>query len=153
MISKWELYAELDMIEREQKKVIVFGLKELEGKNECSEQDKRGVLDLFQDIGADGGQLLLSGVSSCREDPVCMQSPEDRSAILNLAKQLKNQQKWNKVYLAENFRKNQYMLDNFRETSLKEQVTRRNQQLNNQGIKWKVVGGRGARRIVIVRTD
>jgi hypothetical protein len=53
MISKGELYAELDMIERKKRNVIVFGLKELEDKNECSEQDKRRVLDFFKDIGAD----------------------------------------------------------------------------------------------------
>jgi hypothetical protein len=53
MISKEELYVELDMIERKKRNVIVFGLKELEDKNEHSEQDNRRVLDLFQDIGTD----------------------------------------------------------------------------------------------------
>jgi hypothetical protein len=47
MISKGELFAELDMIERKKRNVIVFGLKELEDKNECSKQDKRRVLDFF----------------------------------------------------------------------------------------------------------
>jgi hypothetical protein len=54
MISKGELYAELDMIERKKRNVIIFVSKELEDKNmnERREQDKRRVLDLFQNIGA-----------------------------------------------------------------------------------------------------
>ena len=158
MISKGELFAELDMIERKKRNVIVFGLKELEDKNEHSERDKKRVLDLFQDIGADAKVVNYYRVGypaavKTRPMVVCLETPESRSAILNLAKQLKNQHKWKKVYLAEDLTKNQYNLDKMRETSLKEEAARRNQQVNKKGILWKVVGGRGTRRIVMVRTD
>jgi hypothetical protein len=63
----------------------------------------------------------------------------------------KNAHNWSKVFLAEGLMKNQYMLDKIRETSLKEEAARRKQQLNNHGT-WKVVGGKGTRRIVIVQS-
>jgi hypothetical protein len=131
--------------------MIMLGLKELEDEkyrnmNERREQDKKRVLDLFQDIGANAKvvnnyQVGYPAVGKIQLLVVCLESSENRSAILNLATQLKNQPKWNKVYMAEDLTKNQYMLDKIRETSLKEKASRRNQQLNNQGIKWKVVGG------------
>jgi hypothetical protein len=41
--------------------------------------------------------------------------------------------------------KNQYALEKNRETSLKEEAARRNLQSNNQGLKLRVVAGRGTR--------
>jgi hypothetical protein len=76
----------------------------------------------------------LAAGSKTRPLVVCLESADDKSAILNLAKQLKNQYKWNKVFLAEELMKNQYMLYKIRETSLREEAARRNQQLNNQGM-------------------
>jgi hypothetical protein len=52
----------------------------------------------FKDIGADAKvvnyyQVGYPAAGKTRPLVVCMESPEDRSAILNLAKQLKNQQR------------------------------------------------------------
>jgi hypothetical protein len=83
---------------------------------------------------------------------VILESIEERSAVLNPAKQLKNQQKWKGMFVAEDLTNNQYALEKICETSLKEEAASRNLQSIKQGLKWRVVGGRGSRRIIIVRT-
>jgi hypothetical protein len=59
------------------------------------------------------------------------------------------------VFIAEDLTKNHaknHALEKILETSLKE-AARRNLQSNNQGLKWRVVGGRGTKQIIIMRTD
>jgi hypothetical protein len=114
-------------------------------------RDLPGILEIDQLIAIDA--LSMSGVGkpldpnagSHRPRPVVMilESIEERSAVLNLAKLLKNQQKWKGVFVAEDLTKNQYALEKVRETSLMEEAARINLQSNNQGLKWRVVGDEG----------
>ena len=94
------------------------------------------------------------GNSSRRPLVVRLQSAEERNIVLSKAKELKYQPQWKNVYLAEDLTRNQYLLEKHRETMLKEEAAKRNSGLGpNQGYFWKVIGGRGDRRIVRVFTS
>ena len=156
MISREELYAELDRIERKRRNIIIFGLQN------ANLQDMGIISDLFHDLGVKSnistcyrvGKLSDPNAESHRPRPlvVVLGSIEERSAVLNLAKLLKNQQKWKGVFIAEDLTKHQYALEKICETSLKNEAARRNLQSNDQGLRWRVVGGRGTRRIIVMRT-
>jgi hypothetical protein len=156
-ISIIELHKELDMIEKKKKNIIIFGLKESENGNteNQGQLDKENVTKLLDDINAKSKITTTYRVGySSRPLVVCFQSAEERNIVLSKAKGLKNLPQWKNVFLAEDLTRNQYLLEKHRETMLKEEAAIRNSGLGpNQGYFWKVIGGRGDRRIVRVFTS
>ena len=160
---------ESKQVEAKKKNVIIFGLKEGDengkdtdneaGKDAIKITDSVKVKELLQAIGVSLEYSQFSVLYRVGRNPskqVCplivrFESVEERQRVLSKARNLKSQQKWKNVFIAEDLTKKQYHLERSREIRLKEEAAERNLRRTMEDAKtgmWKIVGGRGQRRLV-----
>ena len=142
---------ELQLQERKKNNLILFGLQETE------RDDIHHLKALFCNLGAvidvDNTQIYRTGSSleKCRPLIVKLRNQEEKAEILFKAKNLKNNKNWQGVSITHDLTKRQCQAEKVREMDLRKEAEERNSHLSNEksGKVWKVVGGRGTRRVVL----
>ena len=144
---------EQQLQERKKNNLVVFGLQEDE------RDDISQLRALFSNLGADinveNVQFFRTGRSleKCRPLIVKLRNQEEKAEILFKAKRLKNNQNWEGVSITHDLAKQQCQTEMIVELELKRKAEEKNCQLSeNEKFEkiWKVVGGRGTRRLVLI---
>ena len=143
---------ELQLQERKKNNLIVFGLKENE------QEDVHQLKALFSNLGADtdvdNAQFFRIGRSleKCRPLIVKLRNQEEKAEILFKAKGLKNNQNWEGVSITHDLTKQQCLVERVKEMELRKEAEDKNGCLledEKLAKVWRVVGGRGTRRVVL----
>ena len=143
---------EQQLQERKKNNLVVFGLQE-DQRDDISQ-----LRALFSNLGAnvnvDNIQFFRTGRSleKCRPLIVKLRNQEEKAEILFKAKRLKNNQNWQGVSITHDLTKQQCQKEKIVELELKRKAEEMNcQLLGNEKFEkfWKVVGGRGTRRLVL----
>ena len=143
---------EQQLQERKKNNLVVFGLQE-NGRDDISQ-----LRALFSSLGADikvnSSQFFRTGRSLKKPRPliVKLRNQEEKAEILFKAKRLKNNQDWPGVSITHDLTKQQCHAEKVEEMKLKRKAEERNCNLleDEKSAKvWKVVGGRGTRRLVL----
>ena len=141
--------------ERKKNNLVVFGLRE-------DNQDDVSLRSLLSSLGADidvdNTQFFWTGRSLEKPRPliVKLRNQEEKAEILFKAKRLKNNQDWPGVSITHDLTKQQCHAEKVVEMELKRKAEERNCNLleDEKFAKvWKVVGGRGTRRLVFRNKD
>ena len=135
---------------------VVFNLPEMNDGNIIREKEQ--IENLLRDLGSDVGvsdcHLFRVGKLSDRNRPLVLKlnSQEDKSKIMFMAKGLKNKDKWKGVSITHDLTKLQCQKERMKEVELKKMAEEKNNHLSviekSQKI-WKVVGGRGTRCLAL----
>ena len=142
---------EQQLQERKKNNLVVFGLRE-DNRDDVS---LRSLLSsLGADIDVDNTQFFWTGRSLEKPRPliVKLRNQEEKAEILFKAKRLKNNQDWPGVSITHDLTKQQCHAEKVEEMELKRKAEERNCNLleDEKSAKvWKVVGGRGTRRLVL----
>ena len=151
-LQSTETSYELQLQERKKNNLILFGLHENE------QDDIHHLKTLFSNLGADidvnNTQIYRTGSSleKCRPLIVKLRNQEEKAEILFKAKSLKNNQNFQGVSITHDLTKRQCQAEKVREMDLRREAEEKNCHLseNEKSDKvWKVVGGRGTRRVVL----
>ena len=141
---------ELQLRERKKNNLIVFGLPEDESN------DLHQLKALFSNIGAgvnvDDTQYFRTGrkTGKCRPLVVKLMNPEEKAEVLFKAKGLKNNRVWKGIAITHDLTKEQCQVEKVREAELRREAEERNCHLSCEDKSvWKVVGGRGTRRVIL----
>ena len=143
---------EQQLQERKKNNLVVFGLRE--DKRDDVSQLRLLLSSLGADIDVDNTQFFWTGRSleKCRPLIVKLRNQEEKADILFKAKRLKNNQNWQGVSITHDLTKQQCQEEKIVELELKRKAEEMNcQLLENEKFEkfWKVVGGRGTRRLVL----
>ena len=142
---------EQQLQERKKNNLVVFGLQE-------DQRDVSQLRALLSSLGADidvvNTQFFWTGRSLEKPRPliVKLRNQEEKAEILFKAKRLKNNQDWPGVSITHDLTKQQCHAEKVEEMELKRKAEERNCNLleDEKSAKvWKVVGGRGTRRLVL----
>ena len=143
---------ELQLQERKKNNLIIFGLQE-DGRDDIYHLEA-----LFSNLGVDvnvnNTQCFRIGRSLEKRRPLIMKlrNEEEKAEILFKAKGLKNNQNWQGVSITHDLTKQQYQAEKVKEMELKKEAEEKNCQLpadEKFARVWRVVGGRGTRRVVL----
>ena len=147
--SEGSLY-ELQLRERKKNNLIVFGLSEDESN------DLHQLKALFSNLGAgvnvDDAQYFRTGRKTGKYRPlvVKLKNPEEKAEVLFKAKGLKNNRVWKGIAITHDLTKEQCQVEKVREAELRREAEERNCHLSCEDKSvWKVVGGRGTRRVIL----
>ena len=81
---------------------------------------------------------------------VKLENQEEKAKILFNAKKLKNNKTWTGVSITHDLTKQQCQTETLKERELKKEAVEKNSRLSKSYPKiWKVVGGRGTRRVTL----
>ena len=138
--------------ERKKNNLVVFGLQE-DQRDDVS-QLRALLSSLGADIDVVNTQFFWTGRSLEKPRPliVKLRNQEEKAEILFKAKRLKNNQNWQGVSITHDLTKQQCQEEKIVELELKRKAEEMNcQLLENEKFEkfWKVVGGRGTRRLVL----
>ena len=147
-VPKWVLR------ERKRNNIIIFGLQE-------TENDVVLIHSLFQSLECACTSDDIRGIyrvgsrSDGKKRPIVVKfaSIGKKNAILSLASQLRWIQEWKGVVITHDLTKVEYLEEKQREIQLKKVAEERNEKLTELEKKlshWKVIGGRGRRRVVLM---
>ena len=143
---------EQQLQERKKNNLVVFGLQE------DQQDDVSQLRALLSSLGADidvvNTQFFWTGRNLKKPRPliVKLRNQEEKAEILFKAKRLKNNQNWQGVSITHDLTKQQCQEEKIVELELKKKAEEMNcQLLENEKFEkfWKVVGGRGTRRLVL----
>ena len=140
--------------ERKRNNIIIFGLQE-------TENDVVLIHSLFQSLECACTSDDIRGIyrvgsrSDGKKRPIVVKfaSIGKKNAILSLASQLRWIQEWKGVVITHDLTKVEYLEEKQREIQLKKVAEERNEKLTELEKKlshWKVIGGRGRRRVVLM---
>ena len=106
------------------------------------------------DIDVDNTQCFRIGRSleKCRPLIVKLRNQEEKAEILFKAKGLKNNQNWEGVSITHDLTKQQCLAERVKEMELRKEAEEKNGRLledEKPAKVWRVVGGRGTRRVVL----
>ena len=146
---------ELQLQKRKKNNLIIFGLKE--NDQDANQSDKNElqslVADLESTVSLDETQFFRVGrnLGRCRPLVLKLKNECEKAEILFLAKSLKNKRKWQGVSITHDLTKLQCQEEKAREVELRSIAEERNRSLPEGGKskEWKVVGGRGTRRLML----
>ena len=143
---------EQQLQERKKNNLVVFGLQE-DQRDDVS-QLRALLSSLGADIDVVNTQFFRTGRSLQKPRPliVKLRNQEEKAEILFKAKRLKNNQDWPGVSITHDLTKQQCHAEKVEEMELKRKAEERNCNLleDEKSAKvWKVVGGRGTRRLVL----
>ena len=143
---------EKQLQERKKNNLVVFGLQEEE--RDDGSQLKALFSNLGTDIKVDDTQFFRTGRSleKCRPLIVKLRNQEEKAEILFKAKRLKNNQYWKGISITHDLTKQQCQAEKVEEMELQRKAAEKNCQLlsyEKSANVWKVVGGRGTRRLVL----
>ena len=144
-----EICNELQQRENKQQNLVVFGLPESNG-------DAEEIQQLISDIGA------LSTVNSSfrvgkgtegRARPLIIRflSKHERNEVYSKLKNLKGQEKWNKISVSPDLTKMQCMEEKQLFDILSKQAKEKNETSDARDGLWKVIGRRGNKRLVLTK--
>ena len=141
---------ELQLRERKKNNLIVFGLSEDESN------DLHHLKALFSNLGAgvnvDDTQYFRTGrkTGKCRPLVVKLKNPEEKAEVLFKAKGLKNNRVWKGIAITHDLTKEQCQVEKVREAELWREAKEKNCHLlcDDKSV-WRVVGGRGTRRVIL----
>ena len=91
-------------------------------------------------------------MEKCRPLIVKLRNQEEKAEVLFKAKGLKNNQNWQGVSITHDLTKQQCQVEKVKEMELRKEAEEKNCRLSEDeklAKVWKVVGGRGTRRIVL----
>ena len=136
--------------------IVIFNLPHHE-QGECQQHDQLQLEALFVDLGvninpSDVSFFRVGNSIGNRPLIVKLRCHEMKANILFKAKILKNNKKWKGVAIAHDLTKLQCQEEKVNEMVLKREAECRNQALpeNQKASKtWRIVGGRGTRRLVL----
>ena len=149
---------ELQLQKRKKNNLIIFGLKENDQDANWSDKDELQslVADLESTISLDETQFFRVGrnLGRCRPLVLKLKNECKKAEILFLAKSLKNKRKWQGVSITHDLTKLQCQEEKAREVELRSIAEERNRSLpeGEKSKEWKVVGGRGTRRLMLKDT-
>ena len=141
---------EKQLQERKKNNLVVFGLQEEE--RDDGSQLKALFSNLGTDIKVDDTQFFWTGRSleKCRPLIVKLRNQEEKAEILFKAKRLKDNQNWRGVSITHDLTKQHCQAEKVEEIKLQRKAAENNRHLLEKSTKvWKVVGGRGTRRLVL----
>ena len=141
---------EQQLQERKKNNLVVFGLQE-DGRDDIS-QLRALFSNLGADIKVDNTQFFRTGRSleKCRPLIVKLRNQEEKAEILFKAKRLKDNQNWRGVSITHDLTKQQCQAEKVEEIKLQRKAAENNRHLLEKSTKvWKVVGGRGTRRLAL----
>ena len=146
---------ELQLQKRKKNNLIIFGLKE--NDQDANQSDKNElqslVADLESTVSLDETQFFRVGrnLGRCRPLVLKLKNECEKAEILFLAKSLKNKRKWQGVSITHDLTKLQCQEEKAREVELRSIAEERNRSLpgGEKSKEWKVVGGRGTRRLML----
>ena len=157
--STSQLPDEFQLRQHKRNNIIIFNLPHHE-QGEGQQHDEQQLKALFDDLGvninpSDVSFFRVGNDNSISNRPVIvkLRCHEMKADILFKAKILKNNKKWKGVAIAHDLTKLQCQEEKVNEMALKKEVECRNQALpeNQKASKiWRVVGGRGTRRLVLI---
>ena len=141
---------ELQLRERKKNNLIVFGLPE------DDTNDLHQLKALFSNLGAGVNvvdtQYFRIGrkIGKCRPLIVKLKNPEEKAEVLFKAKGLKNNRVWKGISITHDLTKTQCQVEKVREAELWREAEERNCHLppGDKSV-WRVVGGRGTRRLIL----
>ena len=141
---------ELQLQECKKNNLIVFGLPEDE------QNDLHQLNALLNNLGAgvnvDDTQYFRTGreMGKCRPLIVKLKNPEEKAEVLFKAKGLKNNRVWKGISITHDLTKTQCQVEKVREAELWREAEERNCHLppGDKSV-WRVVGGRGTRRLIL----
>ena len=141
---------ELQLRERKKNNLIVFGLPE------DDTNDLHQLKALFSNLGAgvnvDDTQYFRIGrkIGKCRPLIVKLKNPEEKAEVLFKAKGLKNNRVWKGIAITHDLTKEQCQVEKVREAELWREAEEKNCHLSRDDKSvWRVVGGRGTRRVIL----
>ena len=147
--SEGSLY-ELQLRERKKNNLIVFGLPE------DDTNDLHQLKALFSNLGAgvnvDDTQYFRIGrkIGKCRPLIVKLKNPAEKAEVLFKAKGLKNNRVWEGIAITHDLTKEQCQVEKVREAELWREAEEKNCHLSRDDKSvWRVVGGRGTRRVIL----
>ena len=146
---------ELQLQKRKKNNLIIFGLKENDQDANWSDKDELQslVADLESTVSLDETQFFRVGrnLERCRPLVLKLKNECEKAEILFLAKSLKNKRKWQGVSITHDLTKLQCQEEKAREVELRSIAEERNRSLpgGEKSKEWKVVGGRGTRRLML----
>ena len=145
---------ELQLQKSKENNLIIFGMRE--NHHDASWNDKDELQALLSDLGStvnlDETNFFRVGRNLERPRPLILKlNQEEKAKILFMAKNLKNNQRWAGVAITHDLTKLQCQEEKAREAELKRMAEEKNQRLheNDKAKRWRVIGGRGARRLVL----
>ena len=145
---------ELQLQKSKENNLIIFGIRE--NHQDASWNDKDELQALLSDLGStvnlDETNFFRVGRNLERSRPLILKlNQEEKAKILFMAKNLKNNQRWAGVAITHDLTKLQCQEEKAREAELKRMAEEKNQRLheNDKAKRWRVIGGRGARRLVL----
>ena len=150
---------ELQLQKRKKNNLIIFGLKE--SNQDANRDDKNELQSLLADlestVNLNDAKFFRVGrdLEKCRPLVLKLKNEGEKAEILFMAKSLKNKRKWQGVSITHDLTKLQCQEEKAREVELKSIAEERNRSLlaEEKSKKWKVVGGRGTRRLMLRDTQ
>ena len=139
-----------ELQERKKNNLVVFGLQE-DGRDDIT-QLRALFSNLGADIKVDNTQFFWTGRSleKCRPLILKLKNQEEKAKILFKAKRLKDNQNWRGVSITHDLTKQQCQAEKVEEIKLQRKAAENNRHLLEKSTKvWKVVGGRGTRRLAL----
>ena len=146
---------ELQLQERKKNNLIIFGLKENHRDGSWNDKDELQALlsELGSTVNLDETHFFCVGKNLERSRPMILKlsNQNEKGNILFMAKNLKNNRKWEGVAITHDLTKFQCQEEKAREVELKRMAEEKNQSLleKDKARRWKVVGGRGNRRLML----
>lgn len=138
--------------ERKRNNIIIFGLREVDD-DQALVKSLLNDLDIPFDAHSDTrGHFRVGRLNSERPRPIVIKltHANKKQEILMNARNLKGMESWTGVTIAHDLTKMEYQEERIQESNLRKKIEELNQNLSVEEKKqkiWKIVGGRGCRRI------
>jgi len=144
-----EICNELQQRENKQQNLVVFGLPESNG-------DAEEIQQLISDIGAFStvnSAFRVGKGTEGRARPLVIRflSKHERNEVYSKLKNLKGQEKWNKISVSPDLTKMQCMEEKQLFDILSKQAKEKNEASDARDGLWKVIGRRGNKRLVLTK--
>ena len=144
-----EICNELQQRENKQQNLVVFGLPESNG-------DAEEIQQLISDIGAFStvnSSFRVGKGTEGRARPLVIRflSKHERNEVYSKLKNLKGQEKWNKISVSPDLTKMQCMEEKQLFDILSKQAKEKNEASDARDGLWKVIGRRGNKRLVLTK--
>ena len=138
--------------ERKRNNIIIFGLREVDD-DQALVKSLLNDLDIPFDAHSDTrGHFRVGRLNSERPRPIVIKltHANKKQEILMNARNLRGMESWTGVTIAHDLTKMEYQEERIQESNLRKKIEELNQNLSVEEKKqkiWKIVGGRGCRRI------
>lgn len=138
--------------ERKRNNIIIFGLREVDD-DQALVKSLLNDLDIPYNAHSDTrGHFRVGRLNSQRPRPIVIKltNANKKQEILMNARNLRGMESWTGVTIAHDLTKMEYQEERIQESNLRKKVEEINQNLSVEEKKqkiWKIVGGRGCRRI------